>query len=157
MDNQASSIVKVTGTAQDINTVAETGKSLAKEVVKDVGEVADKSGEAISDAGLVAAPFTEGTSLLLIPVGETLSASGKTMKGLVYLGEGDYSSAGVEGGKIAFGLATNSLTSAAVSNSKAVGNITNNTQETITETVLGGVSNFLSKVIDYFTDDGTNK
>ena len=82
-----------------------------------------------------------------------MSASGKGLKGLVYLGEGENKKAAIEGGNILFGLATNSLTSTAVKESKKVGNITNAKEETITETVLGGIGSFLNKVVDYFSHE----
>lgn len=153
MDSDTRTIVKIGGVANDANTVVETGKELGKEVVRDVGDIADKGGEALSDAGLAAAPFTEGTSLVLVPVGETMSAAGKGVKGLTYLAEGENGKAATEAGKIAFGFATNSLTDAAIKQSKAVGNITNTTEETISETVLGGIGTFFNRVVDYFTDE----
>ncbi|ELR68043.1 hypothetical protein C900_01217 [Fulvivirga imtechensis AK7] len=153
MDSQSKKIAKVTSTANDINTVAETGKEVTKEVVKDVGEVADKGGEAISDAGLIASPFTGGSSLVLVPVGETVSATGKVTKMSVNLAEGDDDAAAKEAVNLGFGLLTNTATKTAINQSKKVGNITNATEEATQTSVLGGLGSMLNKIVNYFTED----
>lgn len=147
------STIKITGVASDINAVTEVGKTLAKEAIMDVGNALDTGGEVISDVGVALAIPTEGASLSLMPVGEGMSAIGKGMKGMVYLSEGDNRNAAIEGGNIVFGIATNSLTSAAVRESKRVGNITTSQQETLTETVLGGLGSLYNKVVGYFNNE----
>src|SRR5690606_28225083 len=114
---------------------------------------ADKGGEMLSDAGTAAALFTGGTSLALVPVGETISAAGKGTKALVYLADGQNDKAAAEGGNILIGAATNSLSSAAIKQSKKVGNITTTQEETIQETVVGAVSSLANKVMSFFNDE----
>jgi len=153
MSGTMRSTIKVTGVASDINAVTEVGKTLAKEATMDVGNALDTGGGLISDAGVALAIPTEGMSLVLVPIGEVASAKGKGMKGLVYLSEGDNRNAAIEGGNIVFGIATNSLTSAAVRESKRVGKITTSQQETLTETVLGGLGSLYNKVVGYFNNE----
>ena len=151
MNQEMRSSIRIAGLSSDINAVTEVGKTLAKEATMDVGNTLDTGGGLISDAGVALAIPTEGMSLALVPIGEVASATGKGMKGLVYLSEGDNRNAAIEGGNIVFGIATNSLTNAAVRESKRVGNITTSQQETLTETVLGGLGSLYNKVVGYFT------
>ncbi|MEQ8363572.1 MAG: DUF6443 domain-containing protein [Cyclobacteriaceae bacterium] len=153
MDNQTRSIVKVTGIANDVNTIVDTGKELGKEVVRDVGDVTDIGGEVASDIGYALAIPTEGASLPLAFAGEVISAGGKGLKATVSYAEGDTRSGNIETGKILFGATTNALTGAAIKQSVKVGNITNAKQNATNNTVLNGLSSILNKIVDYFSSD----
>jgi hypothetical protein len=151
MNQEMRTSIKIAGISSDLNAVTDVGKTLGREATMDVGNTLDTGGGLISDAGVALAIPTEGMSLALVPFGEVTSAAGKVMKGLVYYSEGDNRNAAIEGGNIVFGVATNSLTKTAVRESKRVGNITNSQEETITETVLGGLGSLYNKVVGYFT------
>jgi RHS repeat-associated protein len=141
--------IKVIGIANDVEQIKETGKTLVREAAMDVGDVVDSGGEMISDLGVVAAPFTKGTSLALVPVGETVSMSGKGLKAIVHVAEANYNNAAIEGGNMVIGIGTNTLTSAAIKQSKKVGNITTQAQEVATETALGTVGSAWDKLSNY--------
>ncbi len=151
MNQEMRTSIKIAGISSDLNAVTDVGKILGREATMDVDNTLDKGGGLISDAGVALAIPAEGMSLALVPFGEVTSAAGKVMKGLVYYSEGDNRNASIEEGNIVCGVATNSLTKAAVRESKRVGNITNSQEETITETVLGGLGSLYNKVVGYFT------
>ncbi|MBB6612556.1 hypothetical protein H7F15_16040 [Pontibacter sp. Tf4] len=150
-------IIKVVGVSQDAVKVAETGKELGREAVIDAANVADAGGEALADGGLLAAPFTKGASLSLIPVGEGISATAKMTKATMYTANGDYNKALEEASNVAVGAVTNKLTGAAINQSKRVGNITNSKQEVTQETALGTISTMFNKIysktVEYFNEE----
>jgi len=151
---------KVTGIASDFNEVSEVGKTLAKEGTMDVGHALDKGGEAISDAGILLAIPTGGTSLSLVQFGEGVSITGKLMKAGVHLSNGNVPGAVQEGVNMAIGAVTNSATSGAIKQSKKVGLINNVNQEVVQESVLMGTGSMVNKTAGVVTnkiDDEKNK
>ena len=148
MSSLSTNMMKATSVVNDVNQVAETTGELAKEATRDVGEVADKGGGIISDVGLALSIPTEGASLLLVPIGEGISATGKGLKATVAYAEGDYNTAMEEGSKIVVGMATNKLTSTALKQSKKVGNITTKSEEVSQGTALGAIGSFFTKLYD---------
>lgn len=151
MSDRTRSMVKISGVASDGNTIKETGVALAKEGSKDLVNAADKGGEALSDAGVVAAPFTGGASMALVLPGEIISGAGKAVKVGINLSEGDLDAAAGETMNLGVGLVTSGLTDAAIKQSRKVGNITNQAEDVTQESILSGLSSLMNKVTSYIT------
>ncbi|MFC3976467.1 RHS repeat domain-containing protein [Belliella kenyensis] len=151
MNETVRSAVKITGVASDINAVTDVGKTLAKEATMDVGNALDKGGEIISDVGVALAIPTEGASLVLVPVGEGLSLTGKGMKATVHAINGDNQSLANEAVNAGVGILTNGLSGAAVKQSLKTGNITNTAEGVIQKTVLGGTGSAVNKTVNIVT------
>lgn len=64
-----------------------------------IGETLDKSGEYTSNAALAIAPATEGASLTIIPISETVSNIGFGIKFVVDISDGNYNNILIEGSK----------------------------------------------------------
>lgn len=131
MSETLRSTIKISGVASDINGITDVGKTLAKEVTMDFGAILDKGGESVSDAGILLAIPTEGASLVLVPVGEGLSLTGKGIKATVHAINGDKKKLTNEAINAGVGILTNRLSGAAVNQSMKVGNITNFAEEII--------------------------
>ena len=153
MDSDTRTIMKVGGVANDANTVVETGKELGRKQFVTLGILLIKEEKHCQMLDQLQLRSLKELRQFWCPWEKLCRPAGKGVKGLTYLAEGENGKAATEAGKIAFGFATNSLTGAAIKQSKAVGNITNATEETISETVLGGIGTFFNKVIDYFTNE----
>ena len=153
MSEQTRTTIKTTGIVGDANQIADTGNKLVKEAVLDTGETLDKTGEIISDVGVLAAPLTEGVSLGLVPIGEGMSVAGKTIKAAVHLSEGNVEGAIEEGANLVVGAVTNTVTGTAIKQSKKVGLITNAKEEAIQEAVLGGTSSVVNKTSGVIIDE----
>jgi hypothetical protein len=145
MNETTRSAIKITGVASDINSVTKVGKTFVKEATMNVGNILDKSGEAVSDLGILFAIPTEGASILLVPIGEGASILGKSMKAGVHLSNGNVQGAVQEGVNLAVGAITNSATGAAIQQSKKVGLINNPIQEYIQKSALGVVESVVNK------------
>ena len=88
------------------------------------GDVIDNTGDHLETAAIAAAPFTEGTSLALLPLAEGMQVIGKGMKIGVNLIDGNNIDAAKEGVKIIVGKTLGKFTDKAISQSEKVGNIT---------------------------------
>ncbi|MCU0323064.1 MAG: hypothetical protein MUE72_11645 [Chitinophagaceae bacterium] len=157
MNNQTRAVIKAGSKVKDLNTVTSTGSKVIRETGKDVGTVLDKGGEAVSDAGIVAAPFTGGGSLVLVPFGEGASAAGKVLKMTVYTLEGNTDEAVNEVIKVGVGATTGALTGAAIRQSIKKGNITNKSEEVIQKTSLGAAESVTNKAADEVITEGTGQ
>lgn len=157
MSETMRSTIKITGVASDINAVTEVGKTLAKEATMDVGNALDTGGGLISDAGVALAIPTEGASLVLVPIGEGLSLTGKGMKATVHAINGDNQSLTNEAVNAGVGILTNGLSGAAVKQSLKVGNITNTVEDVIQKTVLGGTGSAVNKTVNIVTGQNDEK
>ena len=154
------SAIKVTGVTNDVNQTVDVAQELATKAANDTGEALDKGGEAIADSGVILAPFTEGASLALVPIGNGMSVSGKIIKTGNHVAQGNDEQAAAEVTNLGIGLFTNTLTGQAVKQSKKVGNITNKTEEVTQETALGAIGSTISKawgqVVNFFTENEEN-
>jgi RHS repeat-associated protein len=96
-----------------LGNMAEGGIEAVKGGSYAAGDALDNAGDALETGALVAAPFTEGASLGLLPIAEGLQATGKTIKGAVNISDGNYLDAGIEGSSIlvnkAIGKATDKI------------------------------------------------
>lgn len=142
--------IKIISTANDVEEVAELTDKFATEAIKNTGEILDKSGEAITTIGLVLASFTEGVLLALVPIGDALITTGKSMKIGAALHEGDTQTAKGETISLAVSLAVGVGSGIAITKSNEVGNITTTAaaEETIQTTAIGGVGAAFGKATD---------
>jgi hypothetical protein len=149
MGSQTKSMINTMSKVNDAGRIVKTAGNLSKEVANDVGKTAEASGDIITGVGYVAAPFTEGASLSLAPVGEGLSDLGKTMQGTVCLFNKDFNGAIDNGVGIGTHTVTSSLVNASVNQTiKVAGNITS--KEVLTQKgVLGSIGKLWDKVVDF--------
>ena len=61
------------GKSKDIKTVTKAVKGATKEVVRGTGSLLKNTGTTITAAGYIAAPFTDGASLGLVPIGNIVA------------------------------------------------------------------------------------
>jgi RHS repeat-associated protein len=157
MNQSAKKYSKLAANLADANQIIDGTGNLATEATKDVGQTLDDFGSAVSDGGLVAAPFTGGASLGVLPVGAAISAAGKGLKAIANAAEGDYKSGAGELVDLAIGYLINKSISKAVSQSNLVGNIVKDTKEAIIqETVLEATGNAATKAANIVTDEAIN-
>ncbi|VXD14833.1 DUF6443 domain-containing protein [Marinoscillum sp. 108] len=137
MDDRSRFVTNTASTWSDANQVATNAKKLGVEVTKDWGEALDKTGDAISNAGLASTPVTGPVGLSVMKVGDAISATGKVTKAVANAVDGDYEQAGVELTKAGISAVSGSLVGNMVDASKLVGNAAKNdiVQETILQTV----------------------
>ena len=129
----------------DVNQVMETSKEFGTEASMDIGNLADKGGSLLADVGYIAAPFTGGASLALVPVGEAISAGGSILKAGIYSANGNNEGAVAELSEAGMAFVTNTTTTAAIKQSKKVGNIQTIKEEIVQEGVLGFIGNLFGK------------
>ena len=86
---------KVIGTYEDAQIVTETIAQEAKEAARTTADALETSGAVVKEVGFVAAPFTEGASLALVPVGEGIEKAGTDIDIVLNATEGNYSSAAI--------------------------------------------------------------
>lgn len=122
-----------------------------------IGETLDKSGEYTSNAALAIAPATEGASLTIIPISETVSNVGFGIKFVVDISDGNYNNILIEGSKKIISLGVGKLGDAQVNTTfKQTPNLTK-TQKAIHETVIKGNATITSKAIEKAIDEKTKK
>ncbi|HFK5510029.1 TPA: RHS repeat domain-containing protein, partial [Elizabethkingia anophelis] len=122
-----------------------------------IGETLDKSGEYTSNAALAIAPATEGASLTIIPISETVSNVGFGIKFVVDISDGNYNNILIEGSKKIISLGVGKLGDAQVNATfKQTPNLTK-TQKAIHETVIKGNATITSKAIEKAIDEKTKK
>ncbi|WP_337050830.1 RHS repeat-associated core domain-containing protein, partial [Elizabethkingia meningoseptica] len=120
-----------------------------------LGESLDKGGEYTSNTALAAAPFTEGTSLSIIPTAEMVSNLGFGIKFVIDITDGNYNNALIEGSKKIISLGIGKLGDAQVNATfKQTPNLTK-TEKAIHETVIKGNTTVTSKVIENAIDKKT--
>ena len=112
------------------------------------GDVIDNTGDHLETAAIAAAPFTEGTSLALLPLAEGMQVIGKGMKIGVNLIDGNNIDAAKEGVKIIVGKTLGKFTDKAISQSEKVGNITTKVEKTTQTGVFAALGKVFSKVAD---------
>ena len=116
------------------------------------GDAIDNAGDNLETAAIVAAPFTEGASLALLPLAEGMQITGKGMKIGVNLIDGNNLGAAQETVKIVVGKAIGKLSDKAISQSEKVGNITNATEKVTQEGAFAAIGKFFGKVVDKVTE-----
>jgi len=152
MGQQTQSINKALGTANDVRAIGDAAKPFAKEVAvraaEATGDGLEISGTVVSGVGYAAAPFTEGASLSLVPIGAGLQETGSFINGTIKIGRGQYTDAAYSlGSGLIFGGVGKTLDKAKEA-------------KTITRTDWGITSFFndaWSKVSDFFYDESKNK
>jgi len=149
MGSQTKSMISTMSKVNDAAQVVKTAGTLTKEAVNDVGKVAATTGDVITGTGYIAAPFTGGASLGLVPIGESISTAGKGAQAAVCVINHDYEGAADLGVQIGTNFATNSLVNTAVNQTvKVAGNITE--KEVLTQKgVLGFVGKLWEKTVDF--------
>ena len=142
---QTKKITKIVGTAQDINTIKDATVKGVKEGTKATGDILESSGMIIKGTGYVAAPFTEGTSLSLVPIGEMVEDIGTGINFVIDIENGNTKKAFTSAGsRILFGT-----TGKGIKNLKKLDKLSK-TDETILNFLneIGNqISNFIQKNI----------
>jgi len=121
------------------------------------GDFLEKTGDKISIAGLVAAPFTEGASLPLVPLGERISTVGTGIKTAVNISDGNYFEIGVDLGKKLLNLGVGKISEGLLNNTFLQNPTMTNAQKAIHETVIGGTATVVSKSGEQVIDEKTKK
>ena len=136
-------IVELGSKIEDVKTVGKAIKPAAKIMARKSAPALQKTGTVVTAVGFGAAPFTEGTSLALVPVGQGIEKTGTAIQFGFDLHDGKYKDAGFTVvTEVAFGALGKTIDKAA-----DAGKITKTDQ---------GVLNFFSeawgKVTDLFYD-----
>ena len=84
---------KVIGVSNDVQTVTETVAQETKEAARTTADALETTGAVVKGVGYVAAPFTEGASLALVPVGEAIEGAGTGVNFTIDIIEGKTESA----------------------------------------------------------------
>ena len=148
VNRQTQSINKTLGVANDVKAIGDAAKPFAKAVAVKAAEVTgdglETSGTAVTAIGYVAAPFTEGTSLSLVPVGETLGLAGTGINMGLDLYNGNVGDAAYK----AVSTATSHGLGKVVDKAQSAGKVTKTD---------GAIMNFFmeawNKVADFFYDE----
>ncbi|WP_339784691.1 RHS repeat-associated core domain-containing protein, partial [uncultured Imperialibacter sp.] len=149
MDSRTSATMRTIGTVNDINTVAQTGKQLSQEIVKDSGSTMNTTGDVIATAGLVvnAIPGGQVIGTGMVGLGEGMSAAGAIMEAVVDASNGNYSNA--VGTALIEG--TTGAASGAVNKLKGSGAIDN-----LSQSILLGINKAVEQ-IGYFINGEVDK
>lgn len=156
MSSQTTDIVSVMSKANDVGQVLETAGNLGKEVINDIGKAVETAGDAITTTGYVMAPFTEGASLALVPIGETISTVGIGTQATVSVMNGEYDKTINLGIQASTSLITNKAADVAVNQTikVAAGNITE--KEVLAHRgVLGFIGEMWNKTVDIFSQNNS--
>ena len=87
---------KISETAGKVSDATEVGEAVvdgAKEVARGAADGLEVTGTVVKGVGFVAAPFTEGTSLVLVPVGEGIEDAGAAINFAMDIQEGNFDEA----------------------------------------------------------------
>jgi len=145
---QTRSINRPLGTASDVKEIGDATVSASKVVAvqtgKLTGEGLEITGTVVSGVGYVAAPFTGGASLSMVPIGTAIQQTGSIINTTINIGQGEYADAAYSiGTGLVFGSVGKIIDKAEVT-------------KTITKTDWGILSFFndtWSKIADFIYDE----
>ena len=152
MGTQTKSMISTTSKLNDVNKVKQTGTKLISEVGLDVGKTAEKTGDALTGLGFAAAPFTEGASLALVPIGEQVSSAGLALQSGINYANGNFKESAGQVTVVGVSLLTNTLVGEAVAQSKKVGAITTVKEGRTQEGILNFIGNLFGKTTEVAVD-----
>ncbi|MBK1442731.1 RHS repeat-associated core domain-containing protein, partial [Parapedobacter sp. ISTM3] len=147
---QTRSINRTLGVASDVKAIGDAAGPFALEAAAVSGEGLEVVGAATKTAGYLAAPFTEGGSLVLVPVGEAIEVTGTGLGLLPKISQGKY-------GDVLYTVGSNRLfggITKAVDKAQAAGQITKTDGA-----ILNFVNELWNKTADfiYNHDEDKNK
>ncbi|WP_294211178.1 hypothetical protein [uncultured Chryseobacterium sp.] len=122
-----------------------------------LGEMLDKGGEYTSTAALAAAPFTEGTSLVIVGPAEIVSNVGWGIKFGVDLLDSNYSGLLIEGSKKLISTGIGKVGEGVLSKTFKLNPSMTKTEKAVHETVVGGTATVVSKSVESTIDKKTSE